>query len=61
MPSIGEEVHHVDQHLNFLSGTAKATVNGEEETVTAGDVVIVPAGAKVCIGFSMSAEDTDPH
>jgi len=43
---IGEEIHTVDQHLNFLSGQALAQVNGKEETVGAGDVVIVPAGAK---------------
>jgi len=43
---IGEEIHTVDQHLNFISGQALAQVNGKEEMVAAGDVVIVPAGAK---------------
>ncbi|KAG8757134.1 hypothetical protein FRC12_010382 [Ceratobasidium sp. 428] len=43
---IGEEVHTVDQHLVFTSGTAKAIVAGEEKQVLAGDLVIVPAGTK---------------
>jgi len=43
---IGEETHHVDQTLIFTSGTAKAIVNGEEKSVGAGDIVIVPAGCK---------------
>lgn len=43
---IGEEIHTVDQHLSILSGTSLAQVNGKEETISAGDVVIVPAGAK---------------
>ena len=43
---IGEEVHTVDQHLVFTSGTAKAIVAGEEKKVVAGDLVIVPAGTK---------------
>ncbi|KDN37063.1 hypothetical protein RSAG8_10416, partial [Rhizoctonia solani AG-8 WAC10335] len=43
---IGEEVHTVDQHLIFTSGTAKAIVAGEEKAVKEGDLVIVPAGAK---------------
>ncbi|EIW73389.1 mannose-6-phosphate isomerase [Tremella mesenterica] len=43
---IGEEVHHVDQHLIFTSGTCKAIVAGEEKQVQAGDLVIVPQGTK---------------
>ncbi|KAL7420176.1 hypothetical protein Q5752_005142 [Cryptotrichosporon argae] len=43
---IGEEVHHVDQHLIFTSGTAKAIVGGEERDVSAGDLVIVPQGTQ---------------
>jgi len=43
---IGEEIHTVDQHLSFHSGTAKAVVNGKSESISPGDVVIVPAGAK---------------
>lgn len=43
---IGEEIHHVDQHLVFTSGTAKAIVGGEEKEIKAGDLVIVPQGTK---------------
>ncbi|KAI0081945.1 RmlC-like cupin [Panus rudis PR-1116 ss-1] len=43
---IGQEIHTVDQHLSFHSGTAKAVVNGKTEHVGPGDVVIVPAGAE---------------
>ena len=43
---IGEEVHHVDQHLIFTSGICKAIVAGEEREVKAGDMVIVPQGTK---------------
>jgi len=43
---IGEEIHHVDQILSFTNGTAKAIINGEEKAITAGDLVVVPAGAK---------------
>ncbi|QRW02166.1 cupin domain-containing protein [Ceratobasidium sp. AG-Ba] len=43
---IGEEVHTVDQHLVFTSGSAKAIVAGEEKEIHAGDLVIVPAGTK---------------
>ncbi|WRT63349.1 uncharacterized protein IL334_000254 [Kwoniella shivajii] len=43
---IGEEVHHVDQHLVFTSGTCKAIIAGEEKEVKAGDLVIVPQGTK---------------
>ncbi|WVR03207.1 hypothetical protein IAU60_000198 [Kwoniella sp. DSM 27419] len=43
---IGEEVHHVDQHLIFTSGQAKAIVAGEEKEIKAGDLVIVPQGTK---------------
>lgn len=43
---IGDEVHTVDQALNFTSGTAKAIVAGEEKDVKAGDLVVVPAGTQ---------------
>ena len=43
---IGDEVHTVDQALNFTSGTAKAVVNGKEQNVKAGDLVVVPAGTQ---------------
>ncbi|KAI0744032.1 RmlC-like cupin [Daedaleopsis nitida] len=42
---IGEETHTVDQHLNFLSGTGQAIIDGNrEESIKPGDIVIVPAG-----------------
>ncbi|KAK3325143.1 cupin domain-containing protein [Apodospora peruviana] len=43
---IGEEIHTVDQILTFTSGTGLAQVGGKEQTVKAGDMVIVPAGTK---------------
>ncbi|PSR75264.1 hypothetical protein PHLCEN_2v9230 [Hermanssonia centrifuga] len=43
---IGEEIHTVDQHLTFHSGSADAIVNDKTERVGPGDIVIVPAGAK---------------
>ena len=43
---IGDEVHTVDQVLNFTSGTAKAIVAGKEKDVKAGDTVVVPAGTQ---------------
>ena len=42
---IGAEVHdHNDQLLSFVSGIGAAQVAGETRPVTAGDVVVVPAG-----------------
>ena len=44
---IGAEVHeHNDQVLIFLEGTARAEVAGESREVTAGDLVVVPAGTE---------------
>ncbi|WVN89889.1 uncharacterized protein L203_105119 [Cryptococcus depauperatus CBS 7841] len=43
---IGKEVHHVDQHLVFTSGTARAIVGDEEKQVKAGDLVVVPQGTQ---------------
>ncbi len=44
---IGEEVHDEnDQILSFVSGIGKAVISGREKKVTAGDVVVVPAGKK---------------
>ncbi|KAI0709563.1 RmlC-like cupin [Cerioporus squamosus] len=44
--SICAETHTVDQHLNFLSGTGEAIIDGgaKKETINPGDIVIVPAG-----------------
>lgn len=42
---IGAEVHeHNDQILSFVNGIGAAQVAGENRPVTAGDVVVVPAG-----------------
>lgn len=44
---IGEETHlKSDQFFRFESGHGKCTVNGKYYEVTAGDVVLVPWGAK---------------
>ena len=44
---IGVETHNEnDQILSFLSGSGEAVVDGETREVTAGDVVVVPAGAE---------------
>ncbi|KZT10877.1 RmlC-like cupin [Laetiporus sulphureus 93-53] len=42
---IGEETHHVDQHLYFVSGNAQAITDGKhKEDISPGDHVIIPAG-----------------
>ncbi|MEP6760919.1 MAG: cupin domain-containing protein [Sporichthyaceae bacterium] len=44
---IGEEVHpDNDQILVFTEGNARAEVGGEHRSVTAGDLVAVPAGTR---------------
>lgn len=44
---IGEEVHEdEDQLLFFVDGEAKAVVDGREEDLKIGDIVLVPAGKK---------------
>ncbi|KIV83572.1 hypothetical protein PV11_05588 [Exophiala sideris] len=43
---IGDEKHTVDQILTFTSGTGKATINGKDQDVKAGDLIIVPAGTQ---------------
>lgn len=44
---IGEEVHeHVEQTLFFLSGSGKASLNGEVSAVNAGDAVVVTPGTR---------------
>jgi putative ABC transport system ATP-binding protein len=40
------KVHLVDQILLFTSGRGLATVNGKDQEVKAGDVVVVPAGTQ---------------
>ncbi|KAI4111777.1 MAG: hypothetical protein LQ339_000234 [Xanthoria mediterranea] len=39
-------VHTVDQALTFTSGTGKATINGKDQDVKAGDLMVVPAGTQ---------------
>ncbi|KAJ9102524.1 hypothetical protein QFC21_002925 [Naganishia friedmannii] len=43
---IGNEVHHVDQHLIFTQGKCKAIIAGEEQICKAGDLCIVPQGTE---------------
>jgi len=43
---IGDEVHTVDQALTFTSGEGKATINGKDQEVKAGDLMVVPAGTQ---------------
>jgi len=43
---IGDEVHTVDQALTFTSGQGKATINGMDQDVKAGDLMVVPAGTQ---------------
>lgn len=43
---IGDEVHTVDQALTFTSGEGLATINGKEQEVKAGDLMVVPAGTQ---------------
>lgn len=44
---IGEETHrHVDQTLFFLSGSGKVILDGKENSIGAGDVVVVTPGTK---------------
>ncbi|KAI9644275.1 hypothetical protein NHQ30_007631 [Ciborinia camelliae] len=43
---IGDEVHTVDQALTFTSGTGLATINGQDQVVKKGDLMVVPAGTQ---------------
>lgn len=44
---IGEETHEdTDQILTFVSGTGRATVDGQPQDVAQGDLVVVPAGTE---------------
>jgi mannose-6-phosphate isomerase-like protein (cupin superfamily) len=43
---IGEEVHDVDQFLRVEAGTGKVFLNGTEQDVSDGSVIIVPEGVK---------------
>ena len=39
-------MHTVDQALTFTSGVGKATINGKDQDVKAGDLMVVPAGTQ---------------
>ncbi len=54
---IGEEVHDVDQFLRIEQGNGKAVLNGSEQKITQGSVVIVPAGIKHNI---INTSDVEP-
>ncbi|CCL99645.1 uncharacterized protein FIBRA_01665 [Fibroporia radiculosa] len=42
---IGEETHTVDQHLYFVSGTARCITDGShKDEINPGDHVIIPSG-----------------
>jgi len=44
---IGEEVHiGIDQFFRFESGNGKCIIDGNEYSVSDGDVIIVPAGSR---------------
>lgn len=55
---IGEEVHtDVDQFFRFEEGMGKVVIDGEENSVSDGFAVIVPAGAKHNIINTSADED----
>jgi mannose-6-phosphate isomerase-like protein (cupin superfamily) len=43
--------HHVtrEEVLYVLSGTVRATVDGQPSEAAAGDVILVPAGSRFCV------------
>ena len=44
---IGEEIHiRNDQFFRVESGSGKCVIDGNEYEITAGDAIIIPAGAK---------------
>ena len=43
---IGFEIHDGDQFIRIESGQAIALVNGERYTLSDGDIIIIPAGAR---------------
>lgn len=44
--SIGEEMHSLDQFIRVERGMGKSILDGEEQVLTDGSVVIVPAGTR---------------
>jgi mannose-6-phosphate isomerase-like protein (cupin superfamily) len=43
---IGMETHELDQFFRFEKGEGKVVLNGEEQAVTDGSVVVIPAGTE---------------
>ncbi|KND51394.1 MAG: hypothetical protein ABA06_03740 [Parcubacteria bacterium C7867-001] len=43
---IGEEVHDVDQFIRIEEGEGTCVMDGEEQTLTDGFIVLVPAGVR---------------
>jgi mannose-6-phosphate isomerase-like protein (cupin superfamily) len=44
---IGEELHHTnDQFFRFESGEGKCVIDGVEHSISDGDAIMIPAGAK---------------
>lgn len=43
---IGVETHELDQFFRFEQGEGKVVLNGEEQAVTDGSAVVVPAGTE---------------
>ena len=55
---IGEEIHdQSDQFFRFEKGTGKVIIDGNEKSVSDGDAVIVPVGAKHNI---INTSETEP-
>ena len=55
---IGEEVHiGIDQFFRFESGNGKCIIDGNEYSVSDGDVIIVPAGSRHNVINNDSSED----
>ena len=52
--------HHVSREevLYVLSGTLRATVDGQPSEAAAGDVILVPAGARFSVGNSTGERAT---
>ncbi|HEY1074944.1 MAG TPA: cupin domain-containing protein [Patescibacteria group bacterium] len=53
---IGLEVHDVDQFFRFEKGEGKVVIDGTEQMVSDGDVVIVPSGAEHNVVNASSSE-----
>lgn len=51
-----DHIHAVEEVLRVLAGVTSIWVDGERQTVVAGESVIIPAG--VCHGFENTGSDT---